>query len=112
MHREETGYAQLVLVLLSILTVVLLVHLFCSIYTIIVVLSYFLMYATQNKWTVVFPNSTLGFQGGDGADGGWNMNGGQCLNKFSNCDENDILCHYISPRHMHMVHDRISSSTQ
>mmetsp|Transcript_29810 Transcript_29810/g.72236 ORF Transcript_29810/g.72236 Transcript_29810/m.72236 type:complete len:535 (+) Transcript_29810:205-1809(+) len=75
------------------------------------VLSYFLMYATNNEWTIAFPNSTLGFQGGDGAKG-WSMDGGQCLNKFADCDENDILCHYISPRHMHMVHNRISSSTQ
>jgi hypothetical protein len=63
------------------------------------------MYATKNEWTMAFPNSTLGFQGG--GTGGWKMDGGQCLNKFSNCDENDILCHYISPRHMQMVHNRI-----
>jgi hypothetical protein len=71
-----------------------------------VVLAYFLMYATKDEWTITFPNSTLGFQGGVNPKG-WQMDGGQCLNKEVECDENDILCHYISPQQMQMVHNRI-----
>jgi hypothetical protein len=60
-------------------------------------LSFFLQYATDQQWTEVFPNSTIG----RGDKSSW---GGLCLKQKANCFPDDVLCHYIKPEQMHAFH--------